>query len=167
MVRREPRTSPAIDVATPRWQLAQLNAARAIAPYESAEMATFMARLDEINALGEAAPGFVWRLKNADGNTIGIGAYPDPLVVFNLSVWESIDDLFQFAYRSGHADVFRRRKEWFGPWGSPSMVLWWIPAGTEPTMEEALVRLDRLARDGPTVDGFTFKARFDPPVASA
>ena len=121
-----------------------------------------MAKLDEINRLGEAAPGRVWRLKNDDGNTIGIGEYPDPLVVFNLSVWESIDDLFNFAYRSGHMDVFRRRKEWFGPWDGPSMALWWLREGTLPSMTDALRRLDVLAQQGPSVEAFSFRARFAP-----
>ena len=151
----------------PGWHIAQFNAARAIAPYESAEMASFMALLEDINALGESAPGFVWRMKNAEGHTIGIGAHPDPLVVFNLSVWKSIDDLFTYAYRSGHADVFRRRKEWFGRWEGAHLVLWWIPEGAQPNMDDALRRLDLLSRDGPSSDAFTFKARFDPPAMSS
>ena len=154
--------SPAGRQAFPGWHLAQLNAARAVAPFDSPAMAGFMGRLDEINALGEAAPGFVWRLTNAGGNTIGIGAYEDPLVVFNLSVWRSIDDLFDFAYRSGHLDVFRRRKDWFGPWGGPSIALWWLPEGTLPTFEDARRRLDLIARIGPSPEAFSFKQRFAP-----
>jgi len=151
----------------PGWHAAQLNVARAVAPYESAEMATFMARLEEINALGEAAPGFVWRLKNADGNTIGIGAHPDPLVVFNLSVWKSVDDLYNFAYHSEHMNVFRRRREWFGPFGSASIAIWWLKEGDIPSMEDANRRLEKVDRVGPTPDAFNFKTRFPPPGMDA
>jgi hypothetical protein len=128
-------------------------------------MAGFMDRLEEINALGEAAPGFVWRLTNAEGNTIGIGAHPDPLVVFNLSVWETVEDLYNFTYHSGHMDVFRRRKEWFGPHRSASIAMWWVPAGERPDMTDALRRLASVDELGPTPVAFTFRERFPPPRA--
>jgi hypothetical protein len=150
----------------PDWHLAQLNVARAVAAYDSPELASFMDRLEDINALGESAGGFVWRLKNDDGNTIGIGAHPDPLVVFNLSVWESVDDLYDFAYHSGHMDVFRRRKEWFGPFGAASMAMWWLPAGELPAMDEALRRLTLVDEIGPTPEAFTFRSRFPPPTST-
>jgi hypothetical protein len=147
------------------WQIAQLNVARAVAPFDDPRMAEFMGRLAEVNALAEASPGFVWRLQGASGNSTDLDATGDPLVIVNLTVWRTIDDLFDYTYRSDHKDVFRRRFDWFERWGGPSVCMWWQSAGTIPTVPDALERLAMLAERGPTPDAFTFKQRFDPPGA--
>ncbi len=146
--------------------IAQLNVARAIAPLDDPLLADFMAQLDAVNAMAEASPGFVWRLKSDSGNATDIRAYDDPRMIVNLSVWESVEPLFAFTYKGAHTKVMNRRKEWFAPLAGPHLVLWWIPAGTLPTVAEALQRLDDLAMHGPTVTAFTFKVRFPPPAQS-
>jgi uncharacterized protein DUF3291 len=143
--------------------IAQLNIARAKAPLDTPLLADFVAQLDAVNALAEASPGFVWRLKSDSGNATDIRAYDDPLMIVNMSVWESIEALFDFAYKTSHTKVMNRRKEWFEPFPGPHMVLWWVPAGTVPSVEEAKRRLDHLAAHGPTATAFTFKARFPAP----
>jgi hypothetical protein len=144
--------------------IAQLNIARAKAPLDTPLLADFVTQLDAVNALAEASAGFVWRLKSDSGNATDIRAYDDPLMIVNMSVWESIEALFDFAYRTSHTKVMNRRKEWFESLAGPHMVLWWIPAGTIPTVEEAKRRLDHLAAHGPTATAFTFKVRFRAPV---
>lgn len=148
------------------WQIAQLNIGRTVAPVDDARLADFMAQLDEINALAERSPGFVWRLQSDAGNATDIKVGDDPLVIVNLTVWDSIDELFDFAYRSEHKSVFVRRFEWFERWPGPSVVLWWQPTGTVPDTDEALRRLQLLAAHGPTPEAFTFKERFAPPEGS-
>ena len=88
--------------------------------------------------------------------------FDDDLLIVNMSVWESVDDLAAFVYRSDHVGVMRRRREWFERIEA-YLVLWWIPAGTVPTPVDARLRLDRLRQDGPTADAFTFRAPFPPP----
>jgi hypothetical protein len=149
------------------FHIAQLNVGRSVAPLDDPIMAGFMERLADINSLGERSPGYVWRLQSETGDATSIRAYDDPRMIVNLTVWESIEDLFAFAYRSGHLEVLRRRREWFEQMDGPSLVLWWLPAGHLPTVVEARRRLDLLAARGPTADAFTFKVRFDPPVADA
>jgi hypothetical protein len=146
-----------------RHHLAQLNIARAVAPMDHAAMADFYNNLEEINGLGERSPGFVWRLRDDTGNATNFRVSEDPLVFVNLTVWESVEALYEFVYRSNHAGFFKRRFEWFDRWQGPSVVLWWQPAGTLPTLEEAMRRLKLLADNGPTPDAFTFKQRFAPP----
>jgi hypothetical protein len=128
-------------------------------------MAGFVARLDEINALADAAPGFVWRLVDAEGaNATGLRPYGPDLMV-NMSVWESIEALYEFAYRTAHLDVLRHRRDWFDHDGlSEYAVLWWVPAGTIPTLAEARRRLDLLSRQAPSPEAFTFRERFPPPA---
>jgi Domain of unknown function (DUF3291) len=145
------------------FHIAELNIALAQEPLDSPLLAEFMAALDPINALADGAPGFVWRLQAEDGNATSIKAFEDERMIVNLTVWESVDDLVQFVYRSGHVGVMRRRREWFERIPM-HMVLWWVPAGHVPTVEEALDRLAHLREHGPTPHAFTFKVRF-PAVA--
>jgi len=146
-----------------RWHIAQLNIGRMVAPTNAPEVAEFMAALDPINALADASPGFVWRLQTEAGNATDIHAFADDeLLLLNMSVWESIESLRAFTYSSAHTGILARRREWFERLEVAHLVLWWIPAGTIPTVEEALARLERLRRDGPTSAAFTFRTPFEP-----
>ena len=146
-----------------RYEIAQLNVARALFPLDSPELLGFMERLDEINELAERSPGFRWRLQGDNGNATDLRVWDDPLVIVNLTVWETIDDLHAFAYRSDHKTVFARRFEWFERLERPATVLWWQPEGEIPTLDDALLRLDLLAENGPTSEAFTFKRQFPAP----
>jgi hypothetical protein len=148
-------------------QLAQLNVARMVARIDDPKMADFVAWLDVINRLAERSTGFVWRLHDESGNATSLPVTDDPYVIANLTVWRSVEDLRVFTYRSDHRLVFVRRYEWFERWPGPSVVMWWIPAGTIPTIQEGLQRLALLAAEGPSQDAFTFKQPFHPPTAVA
>src|SRR4051794_5609634 len=145
--------------------VAQLNVGHAVAPLDTPQLADFMAWLDGINALAEQSHGFVWRLQGENGNNTGLKVDDNPLFIVNMSLWESIEDLHAFTYRSVHKTVFARRYDWFERAGGPNLVMWWVPAGTIPSVDTALVRLRRLAELGPTPEAFTFKTPFPPPDA--
>ena len=145
------------------YQLAQINIARAVAPLDDPRLADFVAGLDEINALADESPGFVWRLQSESGNATDILVSDDPRLIINLSVWESVESLFDFVYRSSHIAVMARRREWFERPSGPHLALWWVPAGYRPGVEEAVARLDHLERHGPAPEAFTFKHRFPAP----
>src|SRR6187431_1239990 len=134
------------------YQIAQLNVGRAVAPLDDPQLADFMAWLAGINALAERSPGFVWRLQGDNGNNTGLKVSEDPQFIVNLSVWESLDDLHAFTYRSDHKGVFARRYDWFERAAGPNMVVWWVPAGTRPDVAAALDRLRRLEERGPTAE---------------
>jgi hypothetical protein len=142
--------------------LAQLNIARAVAPLDDPAMADFVADLDRINHLAEASPGFVWRLKDETDSATSIRAFDDPLVIVNLTVWTSVETLREYAYGSAHVEVFRRRREWFEKLDGPNLVLWWIPSGQVPSLDEARHRLAQLGMNGPTRDAFTLRTPFVP-----
>jgi hypothetical protein len=146
------------------FHIAQLNIGRIRGPIDSPIMADFVALLDPVNAVADASPGFVWRLQTEEGNATAVRPYEDEAIAVNMSVWESIDELAAFVYRSGHVDVMRRRREWFERM-QVFMVLWWVPAGHLPSVEEAQERLEHLRLHGPTPYAFTFKARFEAPDA--
>ena len=146
----------------PAYQIAQMNIARMKGPLDSAVMASFVARVDEINALADVSPGFVWRLKSYDGGAALALPYDDPMLLVNFSVWESIETLKDYAYRSAHAEVFRRRAEWFEHFDGAYSVLWWIPAGSIPTIDEAKRRLAHLQTHGPSSYAFGFKSVHQP-----
>ena len=115
-------------------------------------------------ALAERSAGFVWRFKTESGNATSVAAYPDPLVLINLSVWEDVASLRDYVYKSDHGRFFARRAEWFERMEAPHLVLWWLPAGTLPTIEEAKARLSSLAEKGETALAFTFRRPFAPPA---
>jgi hypothetical protein len=141
-------------------QLAQLNVGRLRAPMDDPRIDDFRNALDTINALAESTAGFVWRLQDDTGNATSIHLFDDPLEIINLSVWESIEALAAFTYRSAHTAVLRRRREFFEPASVPILCLWWIPEGTLPTPQEALGRLAYLRLHGPSPTAFTFRHRF-------
>jgi hypothetical protein len=149
--------------ASPRWHLAQYNIARLVAPLDDPQLADFVANLDGINRLADRAPGFVWRHQTEEGNSTAVRVRGDPMIVINFSVWEDADCLREYTYRSDHAEMYRRRREWFDPHAGHYLVLWWVPAGHEPTVEEAEAKLDYLMEHGPTPEAFTFKRRFASP----
>ena len=147
----------------PAYQLAQLNIGRILAPLDSPQLAGFLARLDDINALAEAAPGFVWRFQTEDGNATALRPYEDDRILVNFSVWASAEALHAFVYRSLHVEVMRQRRQWFEQMDQPFTVLWWVPTGHRPTVHEAVERLEHLRRRGPTPYAFTFQQRCAPP----
>lgn len=124
-------------------------------------MAGFVSRLEPLNAMADAAPGFVWRLQTEDGDATSIRAFDDERTLFNLSVWESIEALEAYVYQSSHLAAVQQRAEWFERPSKSPLVLWWIDAGDIPTEEEAEERFEMLWNNGPTPAAFTFRARFD------
>lgn len=135
--------------------VAQLNIGTMVAPTDDPAVAEFMDSLDRINALADEAPGFVWRLQTESGNATGIHIFPDPLQLVNMSVWESVETLKHYVYRSEHVDFFRRRAAWFEPSGR-RLALWWVPAGTTPELDDAVRRIEFLERYGPSPYAFGF-----------
>ena len=147
----------------PTHHLAQINVGRLHAPEGSPIVAGFFAALDPINALADAAPGFVWRLQTEEGTATEIRPYADDLVIVNMSVWESLDTLKAFVYRSDHRAVMAKRRDWFERMTDAFAVLWWVPAGVAPTVADAVERLEVLRAKGPSPDSFTFRDAFPPP----
>lgn len=148
---------------TEKHHLVQLNIAHARAAMTDPVMQGFASRLDEINALAERSPGFVWRLQSDSGNATDILAFDDPTLLLNMSVWTSVEALEAYVYQGEHIALMRERKQWFTRPSGPHMVLWWLAAGETPSIDDAKARLKVLEDRGPTSDAFTFRERFPPP----
>ncbi|HEX2438942.1 MAG TPA: DUF3291 domain-containing protein [Methylomirabilota bacterium] len=148
------------------FHLAQVNIGRIRAPLQDPIMDGFRNALAPINALADASPGFVWRLQTEDGNAMAIRPFEDERMAINMSVWESLEALQQFVYKSAHVGSLRDRKQWFEPIEGPILALWWIPAGHIPTVTEAQERLQHLEAHGPTPQAFTFRSPFPAPDGS-
>ncbi len=134
-----------------------------IAPVDDPRIAEFVAQLDPINALADSAPGFVWRLQSASGNATDVAYNDDPFVHVNMSVWESVEALRDYAYTTKHAEVFRDRAKWFEKMDKPHYCLWWVPAGHIPTVAEGRERLEHYQTHGPTPFSFWFSQSFPAP----
>ena len=136
------------------------------APLDSPVMADFVANIDRINAQADVAQGFVWRLQTEEGDALDLRPMGDDMIV-NMSVWETIEALQNYVYKTDHVGIMRRRKEWFDTMIEAYVVLWWVPEGHTPTMEEAAERLTHLRENGPTPFAFTFRQPFFPPEVSS
>lgn len=149
----------------PAFHIAQINVARMKGVNkEDPVMKEFTDNLDRVNELADTSEGFIWRLKDDSNNATSFSPADDVQLLINVSVWESIESLEHFTYRTFHSDFVRRRKEWFHQFGKAYYALWWIPAGQLPTLEEALAKLDKLQSNGPSSLVFDFKNRYPPQV---
>ena len=148
----------------PNYHIAQINIARMLAPIDDPIMAEFVAQLPPINALADQSPGFVWRLQSENGDATSIKVYDDDMIIINITVWESVESLREFAYRSAHVGVMRDRKRWFQKFDGPYYALWWIPAGHIPSAEEGKQRLEHLREHGDSAYAFSFKNIFSKPA---
>jgi hypothetical protein len=144
-----------------QYELAQMNVARLRAPLDSPQLADFVGALDRINTVADGSPGFVWRLQDDSGNATALQPMGEDIIV-NMSVWRDPQSLQAFVYRSDHAGVMRRRREWFEKMDL-YMVLWWVPRGHRPAPDEGIERLNLLRSRGPSADAFTFARLFPAP----
>ena len=148
--------------------LAELNVGRFLAPLDDPRIKDFVDNLGRINALAEAAPGFVWRRTGEGNDATDIRPFDgDPMMAVNLSVWTDLASLGAYVYRSDHVQIMRRRREFFEVPAEAFMTLWWIPAGTVPTLAEAIDRLEHFRRHGPTPYAFSFRQPFAPTSSAA
>ena len=144
-----------------RFELAQMNVARLRAPLDSPQLADFVGALDRINAVADGSPGFVWRLQDDSGNATALQPMGEDIII-NMSVWKDPQSLQAFAYRSDHAGVMKRRREWFEKMDL-YLVLWWVPRDHRPSPEEGIARLEILRTRGPGPEAFTFGNLFPSP----
>lgn len=142
--------------------LAQVNVARLRQPLDQPDTAGFVAGLAPINALADAAPGFVWRLQDEHGDATALPYDSDPLMIVNLSLWQDEASLRAFAFSGPHRDYLARRREWFLRLATPVSALWWVPSSHRPDPAEARQRLHLLETQGPGPEAFSF-ARVYPP----
>ncbi len=145
------------------YHLAQINIAQARDSMESETMRGFVERLDEINALADRSPGFVWRLQAEEGDATSIRVFDDPMLIVNMSVWEDIESLKNYVYKSNHVELIRDRDAWFNKITRAHQALWWIPAGHIPSVQEGKEKLDLIHEHGPTENAFTFAKPFPHP----
>jgi hypothetical protein len=144
------------------FNIAQVNIGRIRAELNDPIMAGFVNRLDEINALADASPGFVWRLIVNDGNATYLRPFGDPRMLLNMSVWRTVEELRSFVFQTVHKELLRQRHAWFEKLTEVYTALWWVPTGHIPSVDEAKRRLAHLEANGPTQFAFTFQSVFQP-----
>ena len=144
------------------FHLAQVNIATFKLPQDHAQNQPFVDALDEVNAIAEAQPGFIWRLVGDGNDALDVQPFENPLVAINLSVWTDLEALGAFVYRNpAHTSIMRRRRDWFERM-SVYQALWWVNAGELPGVADAQQRLAWLQAHGPSAKAFTFKQPFPP-----
>lgn len=135
--------------------LAELNVGRLVAPTDDPPVADFMDNLDRINGLAKRMPGFQWMMEGEGGaGNTDLKIDGDPLFIPNISVWQDAATLEKFVWGTLHKQFYERRAEWFEVLGSMHFVMWWVPQGHTPSLEEALARLDHLRDNGDSDHAF-------------
>ncbi len=145
-----------------RYQIAEINIGRIRAELNDPIMAGFVNRLDEINALADASPGFIWRLQSNEGNATYFRPFNDEWLLLNMSVWADVESLRHYVYQTAHRELLRQRQAWFEKLEQMYLALWWVPGGHIPGIDEAKRRLAHLEAHGPTQFAFNFKSIFQP-----
>ena len=148
-----------------KYHLAQLNIASMLAPMDDPVMKDFVNNLEPVNEIAEQSAGYVWRLQTDEGDATSIRIFDNDMLLVNMSVWESVEHLKAFVYDSFHTEILKRKKEWFSKFGKAYQVMWWIPAGTEPSVEEAQNRLLYLQEHSESAYAFSFRRTFPPSKA--
>jgi hypothetical protein len=138
--------------------LAELNIGRVRYPLDDPRMVEFVDNLALVNGLAERSQGFVWRLKDANGNATSIRGFDDPRIILNISVWESVEALEHYVWQTVHKRFYGRRHEWFDKMDGAYFVMWWVPVGHRPTVHEAVERLQSLERNGPSDSAFGWES---------
>ena len=141
--------------------IAQFNISIEKTTLDDPAMKDFVDSLERVNQMADQAEGFVWRLHDDSGNATAMRVYDDKRIIFNLSVWKSIEVLKQFVYNNQHMSLLKRRRDWFHQNPKRSYVLWWVPENHTPSVEEAKARLHHLQENGPTPFAFTFDQVFE------
>ena len=142
----------------PNHHLAELNIGRVKYELDDPRMADFTNNLELVNGLAERSDGFVWRYVDESGNATDTRPFADPLVIVNLSVWESVAALERFVWQTVHKRFYGRRHEWFDKASAPYLVMWWVPAGHQPAVTEAIERLGHLRVHGPSEHAFGWES---------
>ncbi len=144
------------------FHLAQLNLAKMTVDIDDPVMKDFVDNLDKVNRIADNSAGFVWRLQTEEGDATGLRVFTDRLMLVNMSVWKSIEELKNFVYQSFHVEILKRKKEWFEKIDRMYQVLWWVQAGTLPDIDEARARLHYLQQHGESEVAFSFRQSFPP-----
>jgi hypothetical protein len=139
------------------YHVAQVNIGRIVEELSHPVMAGFVNRLEEINALADGSPGFVWRLIESEGNATYLRPFDDNRMLMNMSVWKTVEQLRHFVYKTVHIELLRERHAWFEKLAGVYTALWWVPAGHIPSVDEAKQRLAHLETHGPSEFAFTFQ----------
>ena len=145
------------------YYLAQVNTSRMIADLDDPVMAGFVQRLDEINILADQSKGFIWRFQTETGNATYLRPFEDQRILFNMSVWETLEDLKNYVYYSKHLELLMAKENWIKKLAQAHLALWWIPQEQIPSVDDALIKLSLLERNGPSPDVFTFSKPYPMP----
>jgi hypothetical protein len=145
-----------------RFHIAQVNIGRIRAELNDPIMAGFVGRLEEINALADSSPGFVWRLQTNEGNATYLRPFADERTLLNMSVWETVEALRQYVFQTAHRELLRQRHAWFERFSGTYTALWWVPIGHIPGIDEAKRRIAHLDASGASQFAFNFNSIYMP-----
>ena len=152
-------------VSVSDYHPAQINVGASRATIDDPPVAECADALEEINALADKGPDFVWRLQTEQCNASGTHTSRDEPFTINKSVWETADDLSQYVCRTERVGSLRNRRGCFDRMDELHVSMWWIKAGQVPSIDEGMAGLDRSRRNGAAAQAFSLRKPFEPAPA--
>jgi len=139
--------------------IAEYDIARCHEPLDHPVMKEFVDTIDSVFELAESSKGFIWRHKEDEGGAENYLIDGDPLMVENLSVWQTASDLHDFLYRTHHLEVMKKGRDWFEKLSVINVALWYVEPGHQPSIEESRARLKHLQTHGDSEYAFGLQSR--------
>ena len=141
--------------------LAQINVAKALAPLDSPQLKEFVENLAPVNQTAENSPGFVWRYQDEDETaSVLASAFQAQNYIVNMSVWQDVESLKNFMFKTHHLEFMQRKHEWFEKLKHANHALWWTPkSDAMPDLSMGLQRLFYLQEHGESDFAFTFRSK--------
>ena len=126
--------------------LAEINVARLKYDADDARVAKFVNNVDRINGIADRSEGFQWRNTTETKDPI-LG---DDRLIATISVWDSVETFERFVWDTLHRQFFQQRADWFEVMDRMHFAMWWVDPGAQPSLAEAVARLDHLNAHGDT-----------------
>ena len=149
------------------YQLAQANYGQWQQDVTRELVQEFYDRAASIMQSAMESGGFVW--SNAGGfyqDATTVAAFDNQLIIFNMTVWQTFEDLKRFVFNQIHTAVMKDRDKWFDKMPTQVSVMWWVKAGEHPTIAQALQKIELINQIGPSAQAFNFANYFDSPISN-
>jgi len=145
------------------YYIAQANFAQWNDEVSSDLMKDFTEQAFQIHQLAEKSNGFIWRFLDNEHQKLIDELFGIEKVVFNMTVWESIEDLKEFTFKDVHCEAMKKRRQWFKKLPGTTLALWWVKYDCMPSVNEAKYKLDLINDKGSSSDAFSFNTQFKAP----
>jgi hypothetical protein len=145
-----------------QYQLAQANYGQWKQDITRELVQAFYDRVGPIIQSAVESGGWVW--SNAGGfyqDPRSVAAFDhNSQIIFNMTVWETFEDLKRFVFNQVHGAMMQDRDQWIDRLPTQVSMMWWVKADERPTIAQAREKIALINSIGPSALAFDFKNYF-------